>query len=251
MNTRTNLHWKGDRIVGFVTLMLMPAMPLVMSIVFLFQGGGSPPAALFMLAFGSVLSLIVFAFLRWTWDMEDDQARWLLAYPARWLVHWQYDQATWQKYARSEREHKLFEAIASAAVMSVIGLLILLMSWHIALADLIIVSGLVVLWPLGYLLSCAILTYYRILNTVPEAYITRSELYIGGRLYDWRNNNVQILNLQLIHSQCSTLEFTLRIGSSRYQRTDTVRIPVPSGQEERAEEVVHELASREEQQSSF
>ena len=94
---------------------------------------------------------------------------------------------------------------------------------------------------LALLVQTGILPYYRILNTAPAAIITADGLCIGGSAYFWRQGNASLRALSFTPGQPNTLDFTLRVRKGRNSSTQTIRVPVPVGNEAQAQQVIERL----------
>lgn len=94
---------------------------------------------------------------------------------------------------------------------------------------------------LALLVQSAVLPYYRILNIAPEAMITADGLCTGGRSYFWRQGNANLRALSFMPGQPNTLDFTLHIRKGRNSSTQTIRVPVPVGNEVQAQQVIARL----------
>lgn len=240
MKHRTNLLWKGELLIQIATMVVVSSPATIMPIYFLWRGGENLEYAVGILVFGVLILSLAMLFLRWMWQMRNADVQWLLAHPARWLLHWHYEQASWQHYARSERNQNLLEWAIIATFFAVISLITMITTSLGSIIEGILyclIAYAIIVVPLLFLQ--VLLPYVRILYTAPEAYVTRSEVCIGGNYYNWRNSGAVLIDVQLHGGDPYRLELTIALDA---RRRLNVRIPVPLGQESSAQQVVDELS---------
>jgi len=160
------------------------------------------------------------------------------------IAHWIYSDAEWQAFTQLDyKEEKtkirknrkvlfmlvglfIFTAILSPIVSSEYGILVTYM-----------MIGLIVLIPFASWLIPHI-HHQRNLKHKGEAIITSSAIILNGQLHSWMHDNNKFEGLK-IHKE--TIPMIMEIEYSykeiyRYRKFVTVRIPVPQGKEEEAQE---------------
>ncbi len=242
MVARTNLLWLGE-LVGQLLMILVNTASVLFLLPYFFGLGteGATFLNLVYLFFG-VITLINVVAIGWQWRRTQQRLDAITADPAQWLARWHYDQWTWQEYAQRERSRHYW----TIAKWSIPILLIAAFVSYLWLQT----FGQRILWPmlavmginlLALLVQNAVLPYYRILKTAPEAIITADGLYIGGSAYFWRQGNASLRSLNFVPGQPNTLDFALCIRKGRNSSTQTIRVPVPVGNEAQAQQVIARL----------
>lgn len=192
--------------------------------------------------FGAV-ALINIGSSLWKWQRKTKWAQTLSATPEQALVHWRYDEWTWQEYAQQQSRYLLRSMAKWAPVSILIGGFVLYM-WQQAFSQQIIYPLLI--W-MGInlaltLILMVVVPYYRIRNTAAEAIISNEGMLIGGTVHFWKSGDVTLKRVQMVEQPQHTLEFTVRIPNNRNRSTETIRVPVPAGQEQEAQRVVAALS---------
>ena len=169
------------------------------------------------------------------------------------LAHWTYPAAQVQQHAAAEfaeyRERNRGLFIVTTILIVAIGIPVLvipmwedLIEWHDPLA-LVIVSGYFALIPLLGLFAWGMprLAYHRALQDGADAYIARDGVFVNGALHTWQKPFGYLKQVRFNQeSKTPALEFDVRnltrLGVIHYAST-IVRVPVPRGEEEHAENV--------------
>lgn len=244
MVARTNFLWIGDLVIQVVFLLVSIGAVMFLMPYFLGVNGGFPDFGYFIYFFFGIITLINMGIVIWRWQRTKQRVDAIITQPAQWLARWRYDQWTWEAYAQRERRR----AYGAAAKWSLPILLIGALVGYVWLQ----MVGQQILWPMLTVIGInlailffqvGILPYYRILNTAPEAIITPEGVCIGGNAYFWHQGNARLRAVTLVQGQPSTLEFKLRVQNGRNSSTQVVRVPVMSGNEGQAQQVVERLAS--------
>lgn len=164
------------------------------------------------------------------------------------LAHWSYDPAEFQRQAREEYEQRrernrgLFFLVA--AMMLVIGAVVFVVP-ILRDADLFLPVVIVYLSVIALIGLAAFaaprLEYRRALRSNGDAWIAREGVYLRGAFHNWKAPFSRLEHVRLTKKRGQTvLEFDIgqlsRVGWIHYE-TETVQVAVPSGQEDRAEEI--------------
>ena len=158
-----------------------------------------------------------------------------------WL-HWTYDPLTWEKY--SEAEWKLAKRNATTlplggAVVIVVIEFIAGMSTGEVISDWWIPAGIAVLVGLGAYLS-GFASYKKNLKAISETYVGPSGILFRGGFMTWKMFGARLGTVKVEPGDPSILEVDI-VYAGRGSRTLEVRLPIPPGEEQRAEEVVAKL----------
>jgi hypothetical protein len=180
------------------------------------------------------------------------------------LAHWVYDPARAEENAAREfaeyRERNRALFIITAILIVVIGapVLVIPLARDGALDGsdpiaLIIVGVYFAIIPLLALVAYVTprLAYRRALADGAHAYIAEDGVYYNGALHTWRQPLCDLLQVEVEQKgKQAMLRFELRyltrVGVVQYDRRVT-RVPVPEGQEEKAEEIVARLGKQAEE----
>ena len=243
MVARTNFLWVGELVSQVVSILVSIAAVMVLVPYFLGANRGFPDFGYFIYFFFGFITLVNLGIVVWRWRRTQQRVDEISTQPERWLARWRYDEWTWQEYAQTERRR----AYGTVAKWS---LPILLIGVFVGYVWLQMFSQ-QILWPMltviginlaVLLFQVGILPYYRILNTAPEAIITPEGVCIGGNAHFWQQGNATLRSVTLVQGQPSVLEFKLRVQNGRNSSTQWVRVPVLSGYEPQAQQVVAQLA---------
>lgn len=159
------------------------------------------------------------------------------------LVHWTYTLQEWQAYtqkaykADTNDKWDLYKLVMAITVIVCIGFFL----FH---RD----SGIIMIGMalgLGLLLAMVILittTYDHLQNKKHrgEVYITKNGAYVNRQLHLWKGWGAQLDEIKYNETD-RIIEITYSIPSTTMRNTATVRVPVPTGQEEKAREVTAQL----------
>ena len=245
MVARTNLLWLGELVSQLLIILVN-----ISSILFLlpyFFGLGAEGAAFLNLVylFFGVITLINVVAIAWQWRRTQQRLDAINADPAQWLARWHYDQWSWQEYAQRERSRHYWTIVKWSVPFLLIAAFVIYIWLQIfgqpILQPMLAVMGVNLL---ALLVQSAVLPYYRILNTAPEAIITADGICIGGSAYFWRQGNASLRSLNFVPGQPNTLDFTLHIRKGRNSSTQTIHIPVPIGCEPQAETIIGMLTPK-------
>jgi len=242
MVARTNFLWLGDLVSQVLSILV--SIAAVMFLVPYFLGGNAdfPAFGYFIYFFFGFITLINIGIVIWRWRRLKQRVDEISTQPDQWLARWHYDEWTWQEYAQTERRRAYWTAAKWSLPILLIGVLVVYIWLQL--------FGQQILWPLlivigvnlmVLLLQVGILPYYRILNTAPEAIITPEGICIGGNAYFWQKGNASLRSIALVQGQPSALEFKLRVQNGRNSSIQRVRVPVLSGYEKQAQQVVERL----------
>lgn len=211
----------------------------------------------YALRFIGILVLLTGIIITWLWRARAMVMARLLA-GDNLLAHWTYPVAQGQQQATDalvetrEQNRGLF--IITTILIIVIGVPVLvvpmwhdLVEWPDSLAW-IIVGGYFAIIPLLGLFAWGMpwLAYRRALQDGTDAYIARDGLFVNGALYTW-HHPVSCLKQARFNRAGNhpALEFDIanltRLGVIHYATT-TVRVPVPSGEEKKAETITRFFA---------
>lgn len=245
MVTRTNFLWVGDLVSQLLSILVSIAA-VVLLLPYLLGGSSELLAFTYIVYFFfGFVTLINLGIILWRWLRMQRRIAAICAQPAQWLVRWRYDHWTWQQYAQSERT-QAYGAVAKWSIPFLLISAIVAYMWsqvldQQVLGPLLTIIGL----NLGVLfLQGAVLPYYRILNTAPEAIITAEGLCIGGNAYFWQQGNANLQSVDLAPGQPGALAFKLRVRRGRNRSTQVVRVPVLPGHETQAQQVVTALTPK-------
>lgn len=251
MNEQTNLIWKGELVLWNLALTIFLSPFFIFPIYFLFFVGESYSDLWAMLCAGCLFALIGYPLLRWRWRGKEDEAAWLLAHPPRWLLHWHYDPVAWRTYTRAIGRACLIYTVAYILFMFVIVSIAFFLS---GAGEMIRLDGVFGIITLGLTLYALIfyltLPYLRLINTAPELFVTRSELWIGGVCRYINCTESRLVQLQLIEGQPSQLEFTISTGNGNPRGEFCILLPVPVDQTDAAHQVIEQLTGQIAQQPS-
>jgi hypothetical protein len=177
------------------------------------------------------------------------------------LAHWVYDPQQVGQHAAAElheywqRNRSLF--IITTVLIVVIGVPVLVIPLisEGMLSDsdgigLIIVALYFALIPLLGLVAYLTprMAYRRALADGANVYVAEDGVFVGGALHTWRQPLSHLRQVTLERrGERTALRFDIRyftkLGTFHYE-TQTLRVPVPDGQEEKAEEIVRRLSEQ-------
>lgn len=233
---------------GGIALLIVPAL-LGMDMM---RGG-------YALGFIGILVLATGLLITWLWRARANVMARLLA-GDNLLAHWTYPTAQARQHAAEvfaetrEQNHGVF--IVTSVLIVVIGIPVLIVPlWH----DLVewpdpfawmIVGGYLALIPVLGLFAWGMprLAYRRAWHAGADAYIARDGLFVNGALHNWQRPVSYLKQVRFNREgERPALEFDIanltRLGWVHYA-TATVRVPVPRGEEEHAEEIARVFARR-------
>jgi hypothetical protein len=162
------------------------------------------------------------------------------------LIHWIYTRDDWQKY--TEEEHKadtkdkrnLFFLVAVISV--IVGIILWAMHPGDALIVFFIIAGLIAVIGLTAFLS--ILAPYRSNKKNPgEVYITKDGAYLARRLHIWKGLGTRLEGVAYEVGTQSLPRIVIAYSSinTTMRNSYTLRIPVPRGQEQTAQNIVEQI----------
>lgn len=245
MVARTNFLWIGELIGQLLVIVINTASVLfLLPYIFGFDADVAGFRYLVYFFFGAITLINIIA-ISWQWRRTQQRLDAMRAQPTQWLVRWHYDQWAWQEYAQRERSRRYGLAakwsIPFLAIVAIVAYMWLQFFGQRILWPMFAVMGVNLL---ALLVQTAILPYYRILNTAPEALITAEGVCIGGSAYFWQRGNASLQSISWQQGQSPTLDFILRVRKGRNRLTETVRVPVPAGYETQAQQVVERLTTK-------
>lgn len=160
------------------------------------------------------------------------------------LAHWHYADDLWKKYAETEYRR---ETSSKKALFLVVAAWSLLFGILFPLFDR--ESGIFVTYALGALIVLlgivaylsAVIPYRRALSQGGEAIISRTGVYLNGQLHSWNVAGMTLESVAYIDTEEPPyIEFVYSGAMSEYP----VRVPVPVGEEEKAQEIVREFKKK-------
>jgi hypothetical protein len=163
------------------------------------------------------------------------------------LVHWTFDDMMWKEYTRKEYAEEISEKKGLFVIVSVFALFFGFLFWFLdneaGFFVFLVMLGLIGLVGFTWLFSA---WYYREQNErgVKEACISRSGVYMNRRLYTWRLFGAKLLGVEIKNSGgLSFLKFSYTAFTVPGPQTYTIRVPIPTGQEEVAKTILQQLNS--------
>ncbi|HTP80889.1 MAG TPA: hypothetical protein VMM57_10880 [Bacteroidota bacterium] len=157
-------------------------------------------------------------------------------------VHWTYDPVTWEKYSQAEwvlaKKNALTLPLGIVVVVVIvefisgIGMAGVLDVWWIPV-------GIGALAGSGTYLS-GLASFKKNLRDISEAYVGPSGILFRGGFMTWKMLGGRLGTVKVEKGDPSVLEVDM-IFPGRGSRTVEVRMPIPPGEEQRAEEVVAKL----------
>jgi hypothetical protein len=163
------------------------------------------------------------------------------------LVHWTFDDEMWKEYTRKEYAEEISEKKGLFVIVSVFALFFGFLFWFLdnegGFFVFLVMLGLIGLVGFTWRFSA---WYYRKQNErgVKEAYIARSGVYMNRRLYTWRLFSAKLLEVEIKNSEVlSFLKFSYTAFTVPSSQTYTIRVPIPTGQEEVAKTISQQLSS--------
>ncbi|CAG0993314.1 hypothetical protein ANRL2_03370 [Anaerolineae bacterium] len=173
------------------------------------------------------------------------------------LAHWSLDQTQVQKHAAAEladaNENNRGLFLIMAILFVVIGIPVLVVpTWRDLLrgdsVTLIIVGCYFTVVPILGLFAWGMprLAYRRAIQDGAGVYIGKDGVFVNGAFHTWKQPFTDLRRVRFNRqAKPPALEFDIRTLTRLgmvYFKTYTVRVPVPAGQEEQAENVVRALA---------
>ncbi len=158
-----------------------------------------------------------------------------------WLVHWQYEPDEWQRYAQEEFEldsqekRGLFWLVI--AIMAVVGLVFWIADPEGGIWVAAVLAGVAVLLAF-FAFVMPWLEHRRRQRVTGEAIIASEGVYLAGRLHLWRQLGSRLSNVSIIGQDPAMIEFQIEAPTRTGTQVYAVRVPIPRGQEEAAQQVV-------------
>jgi hypothetical protein len=160
------------------------------------------------------------------------------------LVHWRYEPGQWQRYAEAEFERNkadkrsLFWLIA--VIMAVVGTVFYIGDPEGGFWVVVVLTGLLALLAiLAFVVPR--LDYNRNRQSVGEALISPEGVYLNGRFHIWNRLGSRLTSVSLVEGDPAAIEFEIAYPSRTGTQVYTVRVPIPRGQEEVAQQVIAHL----------
>lgn len=206
----------------------------------------------YALRFVGMFVLLIGLLVTWMWRARAMVMAQLLA-GENLLAHWTYPVAQAQQHAArtfaEAREQNRGLFIITTILIFLIGIPVLVIPmWHelyvwpqpLAWTIILVYFALIPLLGL-FAWGMPRLAYRRALQDGGDAYIARDGLFVNGALYTWQRPLSYLKGVRFYRDgKQPALEFDIsnltRLGILHYA-TSTVRVPVPRGQEEQAENV--------------
>jgi|GEM_PF-3933995 len=160
------------------------------------------------------------------------------------IVHWQLDQAEWQRYAASDwaraRRYARQTALWTAGLGLGFSLLLGFTSGELVGVLLWVGGGCVLLGLLlgGLIWQLSRSTYDRRMATTGEVYVGPNGALNAGTYHPWAGFGIQLEAVRLGESDPAEVIFTIRTQAGKTTTTNDVHIPVPRGREEEAARLV-------------
>jgi len=163
------------------------------------------------------------------------------------LVHWTFDDEMWKEYTRKEYAEEIGEKKGLFVIVSVFALFFGFLFWFLDNEGgfFVFMVMLVLIGLVGFTWRFSA-WYYHEQNQrgVKEAYIARSGVYMNRRLYTWRLFSAKLLEVEIKNSGgLSFLKFSYTAFTFPGPQTYTIRVPIPTGQEEVAKTISQQLNS--------
>ena len=159
------------------------------------------------------------------------------------LVVWEYDKREWLDYVR-ENYRRDFEGnwslwILIAVICALVGGVMAALSQDPLFLWITIGLALFLILPA---VGVPKARRWRMLHNPPKAIINRRAVWIGGRFQTWAGLGASLVSVEIDPAAaprllCITFRFDTRTGP----QDETVRVPVPTGQESAAESAREEL----------
>jgi MFS family permease len=163
------------------------------------------------------------------------------------LVHWTFDDEMWKKYTRKEYAEEISETKGLFVIISVFALFFGFLFWFLdneaGFIVFLVMLGLIGLVGFAWRFSA---WYYREQNErgAKEAYIARTGVYMNRRLTTWRMFSAKLLGVEIKNSGgLSFLKFSYTAFTVPGPQTYTIRVPIPTDQEEVAKTILQQLNS--------
>jgi hypothetical protein len=191
--------------------------------------------------FGSLFLLMMYA-SRSTYSKDSNE---LLK--GEYLVHWKYEEDEWIRFVTNEwkrlRKRSITVPSMFAALFIVIGLGSDLTTF--------VESGTLVIWVLLIMAMVSALalgynhkSYRKNLLSEREVYIGKKGVYVHGQFASWEVSGARLGNVQFSPKDSSVIEFDIPTVGRFGSQPNILRVPVPSGAESEAKDVVQKFAER-------
>ena len=196
---------------------------------------------------GAVLSLTgaITAPILWTTGRKQISEMAALFSGEGLLAHWTFDADEWVRYTHNEYARGMKQA-RSLGIWTFVGLLVLLLAimWFgDALTGLTFVVGLVLSGGMALLLagSSYLMTksaHAANLAGVGEVFIGGTCIYFGKRFYTWAGKWAELQKVAFEPGDPCVVQYDIKYGSGDNTSHQEVRIPVPRGREQEAQDLV-------------
>ena len=161
------------------------------------------------------------------------------------LAHWIYTPQMWREYAEKEYGVEKTEKKALFYVVSGISLFVgvLFFAFNPKAGFYVLVSMLVLALIIGLIsVVTSRQSYRQNVKHLGEAYVARNGVYLNRQFYYWNFLTSRLEKVALKNEKgLMLLSITFWAWTKTFGPYYTVRIPVPSGQEEKAREIVSQL----------
>jgi MFS family permease len=164
------------------------------------------------------------------------------------LVHWMFEDEMWKDYTRKEYAEEISEKKGLFVIVSVFALFFGFLFWFLdneaGFFVFLVMLGLIGLVGFAWRFSA---WYYREQNErgVKEVYIAQSGVYMNQRLYTWRLFSAKLLGVEINNSNgLSVMKFSYTAFTIPGPQTYTIRVPIPTGQEEVARTILQQFNSQ-------
>jgi hypothetical protein len=219
-------------LVIFIAAVAASVLPFIASMDMLRSGYALTCVAGFFAVSALIAALVFFARAA-TWDA--------LARGQDVLAHWTYGEAEWQAYSRAEFEEEKTEKRNLWMVMAGIALLVGVIFFIGDRRG----GGIVLLVMLGLILVTGALafglprlTLARNRRSQGEALISSNAVWLSGALHAWKGWGAKLESVRLREETPAILEIVYSSPNRTGRQNTTVRVPVPRGQEQAAQQVV-------------
>ncbi len=161
------------------------------------------------------------------------------------LAHWTYTTDEWQRYAEKNYQveksgrKKLFFIVAGFALL--IGIIYLIINREAGLG--VFLMMLIVIAVTGFSAWFASWRNYRQNKNTGDAYISKDGIYLNKQIHIWNQLGARLSSMKYIEETPPMLVFSYVALTGTISQEYTVRVPVPSGQETRAKEILEQLQS--------
>ena len=183
-------------------------------------------------------------------DVTEIAALLFLARAATWdrlargedvLAHWTYSDAEWQAYAQVEFEQESTDKrtlwLVVAGIALLVGIIFFIGDPRGGRVVLLVMLGLIMVTG-ALAFGMPRLTLARNRRTQGEVVISSDAVWLSGALHTWKGWGAKLESVRLRQEPPAILEIVYSSPNRTGRQNTTVRMPVPRGQEQAAQQVV-------------